>query len=48
MSELVDPVITQEFSEISHRRRKLPEEAAEFSGFLKRYVARWAGGAGIL
>lgn len=48
MSELVDPVITLEFYEISHRGRKLPEEAAEFSGFLKRYIARWAGDAGIL
>src|SRR5579863_1163123 len=37
-----------EFYEISHRGRKLPEEAAEFSGFLKRYIARWAGDAGIL
>jgi LysR family carnitine catabolism transcriptional activator len=48
MSELVDPVIALEFYEITHRGRKLPEEAAEFSGFLKRYIARWAGAAGIL
>jgi DNA-binding transcriptional LysR family regulator len=48
MSELVDPVITLEFHEISHRGRKLPEEAGEFSRFLKRYIARWAGESGIL
>ena len=48
MSELVDPIVTLEFYEISHRGRKLPEEAREFSAFLKRYIARWAGEAGIL
>jgi hypothetical protein len=48
MSELVDPIVTLEFYEISHRGRKLPEEAGEFSAFLKRYIASWAGEAGIL
>lgn len=48
MSELVDPVVTLEFHQISHRGRKLPEEAVEFSAFLKRYIATWAGEAGIL
>jgi DNA-binding transcriptional LysR family regulator len=48
MSELVDPVIALEFYEISHRGRKLPEEAREFSAFLKRYIARWAGESRIL
>lgn len=48
MSELVDPIVTLEFYEISHRGTKLPEEAREFSAFLKRYIARWAGEAGIL
>jgi hypothetical protein len=47
MSELVDPIVTLEFYEISHRGRKLPEEAGEFSAFLKRYIASWAGEAGI-
>jgi LysR family transcriptional regulator, carnitine catabolism transcriptional activator len=46
MSELVDPVVTLEFYEISHRGRKLSEEAREFSAFLKRYIAGWAGEAG--
>jgi hypothetical protein len=33
MSELVDPTVTLEFYEISHRGRKLPEEMREFSAF---------------
>lgn len=48
MSELIEPVVTLEFHQISHRGRKLPEEAAEFSVFLKKYIATWAGEAGIL
>jgi LysR family carnitine catabolism transcriptional activator len=48
MSELVEPVVTLEFHQISHRGRKLPEEASEFSAFLKKYIATWAGEAGIL
>lgn len=48
MSELVDPVITLEFHAISHRGRSLPQEAVEFSAFLKRYIAGWAGESGIL
>ncbi|HXR17264.1 MAG TPA: LysR family transcriptional regulator [Terriglobales bacterium] len=48
MSELVDPVVTLEFYEISSRGRKLPAEASEFSAFLKMYIARWAGEAGAL
>jgi len=48
MSELVEPVVTLEFYEISHRGRRLQEEAAEFSAFLKNYIATWAGEAGIL
>lgn len=48
MSELVDPVITLEFQQISHRGRRQQEEASEFSAFLKKYIATWAGEAGIL
>jgi LysR family transcriptional regulator, carnitine catabolism transcriptional activator len=48
MSELVEPVVTLEFYEISHRGIRLQEEAAEFSAFLKNYIATWAGEAGIL
>jgi LysR family transcriptional regulator, carnitine catabolism transcriptional activator len=48
MSELADPLVTLEFYEISSRARKLPVEASEFSAFLKKYIARWAGDAGAL
>lgn len=48
MSELVDPTVTVEFYEISNRGARLPEEAAEFSAFLKMYIASWAGEAGVL
>ena len=48
MSELVEPVVTLEFDQISHRGRKLQDEASEFSAFLKKYIATWAGEAGIL
>ena len=48
MSELVEPIVTQEFYEISNRGARAPEEAAEFSAFLKKYIASWAGEAGIL
>jgi DNA-binding transcriptional LysR family regulator len=47
-SELIEPVVTLEFHQISHRGRKLPEEAEEFSAFLKKYIAVWAGEGGIL
>jgi hypothetical protein len=48
MSELVEPIVTQEFYEISNRGARTPEDAAEFSAFLKKYIASWAGEAGIL
>ena len=48
MSELVDPIVSLEFYEISSRGRKLPSEASEFSAFLKQYISRWAGEAGAL
>lgn len=48
MSELVEPVISLAFHEISNRGRRLPAEASEFSAFLKKYIARWAGEAGAL
>ena len=48
MSELVEPVVTLEFDQISHRGRRLQDEASEFSAFLKKYIATWAGEAGIL
>jgi LysR family transcriptional regulator, carnitine catabolism transcriptional activator len=48
MSELVEPVVTLEFQQITYRGRKQQEEASEFSAFLKKYIASWAGEAGIL
>jgi LysR family transcriptional regulator, carnitine catabolism transcriptional activator len=48
MSDLVDPVVTFEFYEISHRGKKLQEEVVDFSAFLKRYIATWAGEEGML
>ena len=48
MSELVEPVVSLEFYQITSRGRELPGEAAEFSQFLKMSIARWAGEAGIL
>jgi hypothetical protein len=40
MSELGEPVVSLEFYQITSRGRELP--AAEFSQFLKMYIARWA------
>ncbi len=48
MNELIDPVVTLEFHEIRHRGKRLPEEVVEFSGFLNKYIATWAGEGGIL
>jgi len=48
MSELVDPTVNLEFHEISSRGKKMPEDAAEFSAFLKKHIARWTGEAGAL
>jgi LysR family transcriptional regulator, carnitine catabolism transcriptional activator len=48
MSRLINPIVNLEFSQISTRARKLPPGADEFSAFLKTYVARWAGHAGVL
>jgi LysR family carnitine catabolism transcriptional activator len=48
MSRLINPIVNLEFCQISTRARKLPPGADEFSAFLKTYVARWAGHAGVL
>jgi hypothetical protein len=48
MSRLVNPAVNMEFHQISNRGKKLPPEAEEFTSFLKSYVARWAGHAGVL
>jgi LysR family transcriptional regulator, carnitine catabolism transcriptional activator len=48
MSRLTNPVAHLEFHLISNRAKQLPPEAEEFSRFLKSFIARWAGSAGVL
>jgi LysR family transcriptional regulator, carnitine catabolism transcriptional activator len=48
MSRLVNPVARFEFHLISNRAKQLPPEAEEFTEFLKSFIARWAGSAGVL
>jgi LysR family carnitine catabolism transcriptional activator len=48
MSRLINPVVNLEFYQISNRGKKLPPGADEFTAFLKGYIARWAGRAGVL
>jgi DNA-binding transcriptional LysR family regulator len=48
MSQLINPVVNLEFHQITNRGKKLPPGADEFTAFLKTYIARWAGRAGVL
>jgi LysR family carnitine catabolism transcriptional activator len=48
MTRLTNPVVNLEFYQISNRGKKLPPGADEFTAFLKNYIARWAGRAGVL
>jgi DNA-binding transcriptional LysR family regulator len=48
MSRLINPVVNMDFHQIRKRGRQLSASADEFSYFLKNYIARWAGPAGIL
>ena len=48
MSQLINPVARFEFHLISNRAKALPPGAEEFTAFLKSYIARWAGRAGVL
>jgi DNA-binding transcriptional LysR family regulator len=47
-SRLVNPAASFEFHLISNRGKQLPPGADEFTGFLKSYIATWAGRAGVL
>jgi LysR family carnitine catabolism transcriptional activator len=47
MSALIDPVVNLDFYQISNRGSRLSEGAQEFSGFLKTYIANWAGTSSI-
>jgi len=48
LSRLINPVVNLDFSWITNRGRKLPPGADDFTLFLKSYMARWAGRAGVL
>jgi DNA-binding transcriptional LysR family regulator len=48
LSRLVNPVVNLDFCWISNRGKSLPPGADDFASFLKSYIARWAGRAGIL
>jgi DNA-binding transcriptional LysR family regulator len=48
LSRLTNPTVNLEFFQISNRGKKLPPGAVEFTAFLKIYIARWAGRAGVL
>jgi LysR family carnitine catabolism transcriptional activator len=48
MTQLINPVAQLEFHQISNRAKPLPPDAAEFTVFLKTYIARWAGRSGVL
>ena len=48
MSQLINPVVKLDLSQIRHAGRKLPPVAEEFTSFLQSYSARWAGRSGVL
>jgi len=48
ISQLTNPVVNLDFYQITNRGRKLPVRAEDFTSFLKSYIARWAGRAGVL
>jgi DNA-binding transcriptional LysR family regulator len=47
MSQLTHPVVNLDYYQITDRGRKLPVPADDFTSFLKSYIARWAGRAGV-
>jgi LysR family transcriptional regulator, carnitine catabolism transcriptional activator len=48
MSQLINPVVKLDLSQIRHAGRNLPPVAEEFTSFLQSYTARWAGRSGVL
>jgi len=48
MSRLTNPVVNLDFYQITNRGRKLSIRSEDFTSFLKSYIARWAGRAGVL
>jgi len=47
-SQLTNPTVQLEFHQISARSKPLSPDAAEFGEFMRTYVSRWAGRAGVL
>ena len=48
MSRLINPVVHLDFLQIRRGGRRLPPVAEDFTSFLQRYIARWAGPSGVL
>lgn len=48
MSRLTTPIVNLDFYQVTDRGRRLPSGAEDFTSFLKQYIARWAGRAGVL
>lgn len=46
--QLVSPAVQLDFHQISNRAKPLPDDAVEFTDFLKSYVSRWAGRSGVV
>lgn len=47
MTRLIDPVVSLDYYQIRNRGRRLSPAADDFADFLQRYIARWAGRAGV-
>ena len=47
ISRLTNPTVPIDFYQIRNRGRQPSEEAEEFATFLRDYIARWAGRAGL-
>jgi LysR family carnitine catabolism transcriptional activator len=47
-SRLINPVVEMNLYLISNRAKKLPPRAEEFTDFLRAFIGRWAGRAGLL
>jgi len=48
VQRLTSPAVTVDYHLIQQRGKKLGPAAEDFAEFLQRYIARWAGAAGIL
>jgi LysR family transcriptional regulator, carnitine catabolism transcriptional activator len=47
MRALIDPAVSLDFYQITNRASRLSEDAKEFSGFLKMYIANRAGTSSV-